>query len=230
MAICLAHATCCIKANKEKASSRNLQTRLIKGKKVEKLRIQMINKKEIPMIRLEPFTEKDFDLLISWISTPELMVQWSGAHFKFPLNHEQLAKYISSANLETSSEYICKVLANDEIVGHISLGRVDRVNETARIGKVFISPTARGKGYASEMIHQILNLAFQELRLNRISLGVFDFNLPAIKIYEQAGFQKEGLLRQTNKVRNKYWNLIEMSILKAEWQARPGLMGIQSNI
>ncbi|WP_264740891.1 GNAT family N-acetyltransferase [Cytobacillus firmus] len=182
------------------------------------------------MVKLEPFTEKDFDLLISWISTQELMVQWSGAHFKFPLDHEQLAKYISSANLEASSEYIYKVMANDEIAGHISLGRVDRVNETARIGKVFICPAARGKGYASEMIHQILNLAFQELKLNRISLGVFDFNLPAIKIYEQAGFQKEGLLRQTNKVRNDYWNLIEMSILKAEWQASAGLRGIQSNV
>ncbi|MBG9546288.1 GNAT family N-acetyltransferase [Cytobacillus firmus] len=182
------------------------------------------------MLKLEPFTEKDFDLLISWISTPELMVQWSGAHFKFPLDHEQLAKYIRSGNLETSSDYICKVIANDEIIGHISLGRVDRVNESARIGKVFIHPAARGKGYASEMIHQILNLAFQELKLNRVSLGVFDFNLPAIKIYEQAGFQKEGLLRQTNKVKNDYWSLIEMSILKEEWQASAGLMGIQSNV
>ncbi|WP_404357194.1 GNAT family N-acetyltransferase [Cytobacillus firmus] len=182
------------------------------------------------MVKLEPFTEEDFDLLISWISTPELMIQWSGAHFEFPLDHVQLAKYISSANLDTSSDYIFKVMANDEIVGHISLGRVDRVNETARVGKVFIRPEARGKGYASEMIHQILNLAFQKLKLNRISLGVFDFNLPAIKIYKQAGFQKEGLLRQTNKVKNDYWSLIEMSILKEEWQAGSGLMGIQSNV
>ncbi|KON85568.1 hypothetical protein AF332_01035 [Sporosarcina globispora] len=182
------------------------------------------------MVRLEAFTEKDFDLLISWITTPELMVQWSGAHFMFPLNYEQLSKYIISANLDTSSEYIYKVSASNEAVGHISLGRVDRVNETARIGKVFVSPAARGKGYASEMIHHILKLAFQELKLNRISLGVFDFNLSAIKIYEKAGFQKEGLLRQTNKVRNEYWNVIEMSILKSEWQASTGIKAIQSNV
>ncbi|MBT2691152.1 GNAT family N-acetyltransferase [Bacillus sp. ISL-47] len=184
------------------------------------------------MIKLKFFTEEEFKLLISWITTPELMVQWSGAHFKFPLDQEQLIKYSSFANQENSTEYIYKVIEadSDEIIGHISLGRIDRVNESARIGKVFISPAARGKGYASEMIRQILAIAFNELKLNRVSLGVFDFNRGAIKVYEKAGFQKEGLLRQTNKVKNEYWNLIEMGILRSEWHEQTGPGKIQSNV
>lgn len=107
---------------------------------------------------------------------------------------------------------------------------MDPVNETARIGKVFVSPASRGKGYASEMIQQILAIAFEEFKLNRVSLGVFDFNRGAIKVYEKAGFQKEGLLRQTNKVKDEYWNLIEMSILRSEWHEQNGPGKIQSNV
>ncbi|CAM3693079.1 GNAT family N-acetyltransferase [Cytobacillus oceanisediminis] len=184
------------------------------------------------MIKLTFFTEEDFNLLISWITTPELMVQWSGAHFKYPLDHEQLTKYISSANQENSTEHIFKVIEaeTDEAIGHISLGRMDPVNETARIGKVFVSPASRGKGYASEMIQQILSIAFEKFKLNRVSLGVFDFNRGAIKVYEKAGFQKEGLLRQTNKVKDEYWNLIEMGILRSEWHEQTGPGKIQSNV
>ncbi|GLB61038.1 GNAT family N-acetyltransferase [Cytobacillus sp. NCCP-133] len=184
------------------------------------------------MIKLEPFTEKDFDLLLSWITTTELMVQWRIAHFKFPVDHGQLAKYISSANQSNSTEYIYKVIETETeaTVGHISLGRIDWTNETGRIGKVFVTPAARGKGYASEMIRQILAIAFNELKLNRVSLGVFDFNRGAIKVYEKAGFQKEGLLRQTNKVKGEYWNLIEMGILRSEWHEQTGPGKIQSNV
>ncbi len=184
------------------------------------------------MIKLEPFIKEDFKLLISWITTPELLVQWSGAHFKYPLDHSQLETYISSANQENSSEYIFKVIEAEtgDVIGHISLGRIDRVNETARVGKVFVSPAARGKGYASQMIQQILFLAFKDLKLNRVSLGVFDFNRGAFRIYEKAGFQKEGLLRQTNKVAGEYWNLIEMGILRSEWLDQTGIGTNQSNV
>jgi RimJ/RimL family protein N-acetyltransferase len=46
---------------------------------------------------------------------------------------------------------------------------------------------------------------------------VFDFNLSVIACYEKAGFIKEGLLRDSRKNDDEYWNLWEMSILENEW-------------
>jgi RimJ/RimL family protein N-acetyltransferase len=67
------------------------------------------------------------------------------------------------------------------------------------------------------MIKEILKIAFDELQLHRVSLGVFDFNFSAIACYEKAGFIKEGLLRDSRKNGDEYWSLWEMSILENEW-------------
>lgn len=67
------------------------------------------------------------------------------------------------------------------------------------------------------MMKAILKVAFEELNLHRVSLGVFDFNVSAIACYEKAGFTKEGLLRDSRKNGDEYWNLWEMSILENEW-------------
>jgi RimJ/RimL family protein N-acetyltransferase len=174
------------------------------------------------MIELQYFTEDDFDLLIDWIDSPEFLLQWGGPNFHFPLNHSQLNQYLINSNTQDSNQFIFKVIYKEssEIIGHISLGQIDKKNESARIGKVLVGKAIRGKGIGFEMVVMVLKIAFEDLNLNRVSLGVFDFNLGAIKCYEKAGFTREGLLRQSRKINNEYWNLCEMSILKSEWIQR----------
>lgn len=106
------------------------------------------------------------------------------------------------------------------MIGHISLGNVDRINESARIGKVLIGPSeSRGNGYGTQLMLAALTFAFEELNLHKVTLGVFDFNTSAIKCYEKVGFKKEGLLRDARKNGDEYWNLIEMGILESEWKS-----------
>ena len=50
------------------------------------------------MIKFEYFEEKDFDLLINWINSPELLVKWAGTDFNYPLDEEQLKEYIKDTN------------------------------------------------------------------------------------------------------------------------------------
>ena len=45
------------------------------------------------------------------------------------------------------------------------------------------------------MVQQILIIGFEQLRLHRIELVVFDFNQAAIRCYERVGFRTEGRLR-----------------------------------
>lgn len=107
------------------------------------------------------------------------------------------------------------------MIGHISLGNVDRMNESARIGKVLIGQLeSRGNGYGTQLMLAALTFAFEELNLHKVTLGVFDFNTAAIKCYEKVGFKKEGFLRDARKNGNEYWNLIEMGILESEWKTK----------
>lgn len=173
------------------------------------------------MVNLKYFERADFEQLINWIDSPSFLLQWGGPEFNYPLNDAQLEKYIKNANNENAETMIYKAIDDEtgKTIGHISLGKIDRKNKSARVGKVLAGDkNTRGKGIGQQMIKEILKIAFDELQLHRVSLGVFDFNVSAIACYEKAGFIKEGLLRDSRKNGDEYWSLWEMSILEKEWR------------
>jgi RimJ/RimL family protein N-acetyltransferase len=174
------------------------------------------------MIRLDFFDRSDFKQLIEWSGDEAFLLQWAGPQFTYPLSEDQLENYLDGANdMSNSDKLIYKSIdvLTGTVVGHISLGGIDRENRSGRIGKVLVgSPSGRGKGIGQEMIKAILKIGFEELKLHRISLGVFDFNEAAIRCYEKTGFSREGLLRDARRYKNTFWNLIEMSILEDEWR------------
>ena len=168
------------------------------------------------MITLQPFQRSHMKKLIEWIETPEFLLQWGGPNFTFPLDENQIERY-----MEEADRYIYSVVdqETETIIGHISLGRIDKENRSARAGKVLVGdPNARGKGIGRQMMTAILKIAFDEMHLHRVSLGVFSFNEPAIRCYEKVGFQKDGLLRDLRKMGDDYWSLWEMSMLENEWE------------
>ncbi|MEB9981826.1 GNAT family protein, partial [Bacillus cereus] len=153
----------------------------------------MMYERSKEVIKLESFKKSDFKQLINWINSEEFLIQWSGNAFTFPLDEQQLEKYIESANT-----LAFKVVDEEtsDVIGHISLGQIDNINKSARIGKVLVGNTKmRGRSIGKHMMKAVLHIAFDELKLHRVTLGVYDFNTSAISCYEKIGFVKEGLLR-----------------------------------
>ncbi|WP_123043617.1 GNAT family N-acetyltransferase [Cohnella candidum] len=174
------------------------------------------------MIRLEPFERSDFAQLMAWIDSPTFMFQWGGQTFRYPLDERQLDHYLSDANTDEAQAFIYRVVLeeSDEVIGHIHL-QLDRLNQSARIGKVLVGKKSlRGQGIGQRMIQQVLTIAFDQLKLHKVSLGVIDFNQSAIACYEKAGFVKEGLIRDKRKMDGRYWNVWEMGLLEQEWFER----------
>lgn len=179
---------------------------------------RMVYERRMELIKLEPLKRSDFKQLINWINSEEFLIQWSGNAFTYPLNDQQLEQYIESKNT-----LAFKVIDEDskEVIGHISLGQIDNINRSARIGKVLVGDTKmRGRSIGKHMMKAVLHIAFEELKLHRVTLGVYNFNTSAISCYEKIGFVKEGLLRESKKVGETYWNLWEMSMLEYEWRAK----------
>lgn len=177
------------------------------------------------MITLRYFDPSDFNQLMDWIETAELMLQWGGPSFVFPLNEFQLQEYLKNANGENSSSYIYSVIDEEKetLIGHISITRIDQNNRSGRISRVLVgNATAKGKGICAQMMQQVLTIAFNDFKLHRVTLGVFEFNKPAIACYEKVGFQKEGFMRDHQKFNGDYWSLWEMSILEDEWREIAG--------
>ncbi len=173
------------------------------------------------MIRLENFTKDDFQQLIEWVNSDYLMTNWAGSLFSFPLTNDSLQWYIKETNDPGKSDalvYKAVDTSTGITVGHISLGSISRKNRSARISRVLVGSTAhRGKGICCKMIEQILKIAFEDLKLHRVGLGVYDFNKAAIACYTKSGFSTEGVMRDVLLYDNEFWSLVEMSILEDEW-------------
>ena len=172
------------------------------------------------MIRLEYFTSNDFTQLMGWIKDEEALMNWSGSLFSYPLTQSSLEWYIEDVNdIEESEAFVYKAIEQDtqKVVGHISLGTVSRKNRSARISRVLIDPESQGKGYCMQMVRAVLQIGFEELKLHRICLGVYDFNKAAMRCYEKAGMVIEGTNRDCLLFKGKWWSLVEMSMLEEEW-------------
>jgi RimJ/RimL family protein N-acetyltransferase len=93
---------------------------------------------------------------------------------------------------------------NASVLFHITIGERD----------------AWGKGYGTEATELMLELAFARIGLHRVGLSVFSFNERAIRSYHKAGFRVEGRLREAIVRDGRYWDEVQMSILRHEWEER----------
>lgn len=179
------------------------------------------------MIKLEYVLSEDIQFIVKAAnhnSSAKFLFQWAGTNFQYPLTEEQLVKYLQKVNNEEGINFFYKAidLTNNQIVAVLELGRIDYYNKSGKASKVLIlDENTRGKGYGKAVLNEALRIAFEELGLHKISLGVFDFNVSAIKFYEKFGLTKEGLWRDARRLGDEYIDMYEMSILEDEWRALP---------
>ena len=169
-----------------------------------------------PAIQLRPFARPDFLRLISWVNSPQMLIQWAGpTQFTFPLSLEQLEHYLQGSEGPTPIRRIFASLDGaGNVIGHIELGALDYANQTGTLCRVLVAPQLRGEGFSVPMVQEALRFGFEELQLRRIDLRVYSFNTAAIRCYQRAGFVQEGVLRKALKVGNEFWDTVLMAVLK----------------
>jgi RimJ/RimL family protein N-acetyltransferase len=174
-------------------------------------------------VSLRPFARDDFVRLIAWIDSPELLVQWAGSQFDYPLNERQLERYLEEAGGPFAARRVWAAVDDDsgDVVGHVELGRIDRKNRSGSIARLLVGERAdRGKGTGAAIVQAVLAIAFDEMGLHRVDLYVVDFNLAAIRLYESLGFKTEGHFVEARRVGDAYWNVYTMAMLEDTWREK----------
>ena len=80
-----------------------------------------------------------------------------------------------------------------------------------------------GQGYGREALHLLLAYAFGELNVRRVQLTVFAYNPRAVRLYESAGFQREGAFREFIQRDGQTYDMYLYGLLRREWDARQGM-------
>ena len=92
-------------------------------------------------------------------------------------------------NSDNTQNFIHYAIVDDEDnwVGTISLKNIDFIKKEAEYA-IITSSLVHGKGYAFSATIEILDYAFNKLKLDRIYLNVVKNNIRANKFYQKVGF------------------------------------------
>jgi len=107
-------------------------------------------------------------------------------------------------------------------IGFVALDGIQWSHGEAWLGIGIGERAYRGQGLGTEAVRLILQYAFTELNLHRVSLSVFEYNPRALRSYEKAGFQVEGRERGALKRDGRRWDLIFMGILAERYAEQIG--------
>ncbi len=135
------------------------------------------------MVSLRQFTNADFDRLISWADTEEILLQFAGGIFTFPLTKDQLDNYLTDKN-----RFAFCICEEDCVIGHAEI-YYNAENKSAKLCRILIGDeAARGKGYGLETMKKLEEFALKQFDIREMELNVYDWNIAAIRCYEKAGF------------------------------------------
>lgn len=146
-------------------------------------------------VALTELRRSDTEALFRWINDPETV------RFNAPYSpvHEP-GHFAWFDQVTTDARRIIfgiRSLGDAQIIGVLQLVNLHPIHRSAeliiRIGK----DSNRGKGLGSEAVQLGIRYGFQHRNLQRVWLRVFADNLRAIRAYEKAGMEREGLLRRS---------------------------------
>jgi RimJ/RimL family protein N-acetyltransferase len=135
-------------------------------------------------------TPADLPYFLEWQSDRE--VAHLTRHDQTPLQHDQIVAYFESLILPSSAQGLCfGIQATDttprRLIGTCSL--TDLAHESGTLRILIGDHDCWGKGYGTEAVRLLVSYGFERLKLREITLGVFDFNVRAIRAYEKVGFR-----------------------------------------
>lgn len=170
---------------------------------------------------LRPFTEADTATMATILQDSEVVL-FTGAAGDPPLPEERLRSWYGTRSDQDDRLDLGVVdRITGELVGEVVLNEWDRRNLSCSF-RTLIGPGGRNRGLGTEAVRLIVGYAFEQLGLNRISLGVFDFNPRARRAYEKAGFVAEGTEREALRHEDGWIDATIMSVLAREWAVHRG--------
>ena len=95
---------------------------------------------------------------------------------------------------------------------------IDLIHSEAWVGLGIGEREFWSKGYGSDMMKLCQEYVFAELGLQRLSLGLLEYNPRALRSYEKCGFRLEGPHAPGGPAREgKRYDSLWMGILRDEW-------------
>ncbi len=174
-----------------------------------------------PRLALRPIQDKDWPTIEEWGRSREAL--W-GAFQRFQLDQVPLLRqaYQQTGLLKRESGVLLiETLADQQVIGYVRYTLMpypDADSPYPEIGFGIPTVSAQGKGYAKEAVKLLVNYLFSGYPTERIAAFTDVENIPAQRVMEGVGFQREGILRQAMFRDGQWCDLAVYSVLRQDWK------------
>ena len=162
----------------------------------------------------------DTDYILKWRNSEEVRRRFIDRREFTKESHENWLKNVVGAG-RAKQYIICispdenKEFPKEEYlpVGSVYVRDLSEEHHKGEYGIFIGEGSARGRGIGSRTAKLMVRHCFENLRLHRLYLRVFADNEGAIKSYENAGFVREGVLKDDVYEDGRYYDMVLMGII-----------------
>lgn len=172
-------------------------------------------------VRLRAVERQDVEKFHQWINDPEVT---EGLALYLPMSMRDEEGWFEGISKRPPQEKPLAIDCRDgedwTLIGNSGFFDLDHTAHSGEIGIMIGDKSYWNRGYGTEAMLLLLRHGFETLNLHRIFLRVYASNPRAIRSYEKAGFVHEGRLRDAVYRRGSYGDVLMMSVLHPEWDAK----------
>ena len=173
-----------------------------------------------PRLVLRAFRPQDVDALLVIHSDPEAV-----RYVPYPPRDRAgvvavLERKVASTRLAAQGDLLelAVTLADDDtVIGDLLLALRSVEHETLEVGYIF-SPAWGGRGYATEAVRALLDLAFGELGARRVVARVDARNSASRALLERLGVRLEAHLVENEWFKGELGSETDYAVLAREWR------------
>jgi len=182
------------------------------------------------LVRLRAPEPDDKDRAYQWINDREVTKTLMARYPISRTEEENWLQHNSATPQGFLSEVRLAIIAKDTDthIGFMGLHKVSPEDRHADLGIMIGDKSFWERGYGTDAMLTLVRFAFDGMNLNKVKLGVFDGNDRAHAVYRKCGFVEDGRLRQEYYQDGRYWDVIQMSVLRDEFYALHGVTGAQT--
>lgn len=157
-------------------------------------------------IYLRPITAQDTELVVQWRNSPSVVENFI---YRKPISTKEHMDWFENKVLKGLVHQFIICRNEDGMpLGSVYLQNFEEEHSKAEEGIFLSGEQAHGKGIGTEAAKLMLDYAFGELGLHKVSARVLAYNKASIRMHEKAGYVQEAYFKQELFLNGKYEDLI----------------------
>lgn len=150
------------------------------------------------VVRFRAIEPQDLDTLKKWINDPDTAC-YLGA--SWPVSSREQQEWFERLCKDRDRKKLAIELAQGELIGLLSLTNIDLLNRSVEVGITIGAAEYRGKGLASRSLRLAVKVLFECFNYHRVWAQILETNEACLHLFQHAGFEQEGVLRES-----VYWH------------------------